>query len=90
VPLAHTPRVRVRVSHIAHKCVRDPDFLYAALAVVAYAAFFKESRTKFAGPNRPNRKSGGMGHPLVLGQDRIYHDSTPKSTLLILKIKCFP
>ena len=35
----------------------------AAPAMAACAAFFKESRMRFVDPNKPYRKSGGMGHP---------------------------
>jgi hypothetical protein len=35
-----------------------PDFLYAALDATAYAAFFKESRMKWAGATKLHRKSG--------------------------------
>jgi hypothetical protein len=36
----------------------NPDFLYAALDVTAYAAFVKESRKKRAGATNLHRKSG--------------------------------
>jgi hypothetical protein len=36
----------------------NPDFLYAALDVTAYAAFVKESRKKRAGATKLHRKSG--------------------------------
>jgi len=40
--------------------------------MVACAAFFEESRMKFVDPDRPNRKSGGMGHPeFVFGTIRV-------------------
>jgi hypothetical protein len=35
----------------------------AAPALVACAAFYKESRMKFVDPTKLYRKSGGMGHP---------------------------
>jgi hypothetical protein len=37
---------------------RNPDFLYAALARSAYAAFFTESRMRLIGSNTLHRKSG--------------------------------
>jgi hypothetical protein len=36
----------------------DPDFLYAAPAMFACAAFCKESRMKFLDSTKPHRKSG--------------------------------
>jgi hypothetical protein len=36
----------------------NPDFLYAALDVTAYAAFVKESRKKRAGATNLHRRSG--------------------------------
>jgi hypothetical protein len=36
----------------------DPDFLYAALDVSAYAAFFTERRRRLIDSNKPHRKSG--------------------------------
>ena len=35
-----------------------PDFLYAALDMSAYAAFFTESRMRLIDSTKPNRKSG--------------------------------
>jgi len=37
----------------------DPDFLHLSTAQVTYAAFRKESRTKFANATKLDRKSGG-------------------------------
>jgi hypothetical protein len=37
----------------------DPDFLYAAPDMTAYAAFSKESRMRFANATKLHRKSGG-------------------------------
>jgi hypothetical protein len=36
----------------------DPDFLYAAPHMFAYAAFYKESRIKFVDFSKPHRKYG--------------------------------
>jgi hypothetical protein len=39
----------------------DPDLLYAAPPMVACAVPASRDRMKFVDPDRPNRKSGGMG-----------------------------
>ncbi len=44
-----------------------PDFLQAAPASIACAAFSTESRMKFLDLNTPNRKSGGSRARLTLG-----------------------
>jgi hypothetical protein len=46
-------------AYMGRKRRRDPDFLYAAPDITAYAAFFKESRMKCANANNLRRKSGG-------------------------------
>src|ERR1700722_6934848 len=46
-------------SFSSHVLWCDPDFLHAASARFACAAFCKESRMKFAGPTKLDRKSGG-------------------------------
>jgi hypothetical protein len=38
----------------------NPDFLHAALDRSAYAAFFKESRTRLRGSNKLHRRSGSV------------------------------
>jgi hypothetical protein len=45
-------------AYVGRKRRGDPDFLYAALDTTAYAAFFKESRMKFANATELSRKSG--------------------------------
>jgi hypothetical protein len=55
-----------------------PDFLYAAPARSAYAAFFTESRMRLVDSNKPNRKSGS-----VLGYSQpSLRDSIPKRHIL--------
>jgi hypothetical protein len=44
----------------------------ATLSVTACAAFIEESRMKLVRPIGLDRKSGGMGHPTILGLDRIF------------------
>jgi hypothetical protein len=46
-------------SFSAHVRWCDPDFLYAAQAEFACAAFCKESRMNFASATKLDRKSGG-------------------------------
>jgi hypothetical protein len=41
----------------------DPNFLYAAPATAACAAFIEESRTNFINADRLHRKSGAWGTP---------------------------
>jgi hypothetical protein len=41
------------------KKMGNPDFLYAAPDMTAYAAFSKESRMRFANATKLHRKSGG-------------------------------
>jgi hypothetical protein len=58
-----------RVPHISTQkntknVVRYPDFLRAAPASAACAAFCKESRMRLAGSIKLNRKSGVWGTPL--------------------------
>jgi hypothetical protein len=57
VPLANLPRLAVG-AYLGRKRWGVPDFLYAALDVTAYAAFFKESRLKCAGATKLHRESG--------------------------------
>jgi hypothetical protein len=60
--------VQVRgIPHLAQSARSDPDFLYATPPMLANAAFLKESRMKFVERTKPNRKSGGMGHPWSVG-----------------------
>jgi len=42
----------------------NPDFLYAALDTIAYAAFIMESRMNFVNAINLNRKSGSSDFPL--------------------------
>jgi hypothetical protein len=49
----------VRTSVRGPKTMGDPDFLLEALARATCAAFIKESRMKFRGASKLNRKSGG-------------------------------
>ncbi len=45
-----------------HRCIQivncDPDFLYMARSMAAYAAFIKKSRMRFAKRHKLHRKSG--------------------------------
>jgi hypothetical protein len=57
---------KARISHISPKTGETPDFLYAALAMVACAAFINESRIKFVCPTKHHRKSGIWGTPCAV------------------------
>ena len=52
-------RKHLKKSFSAHVRWCDPDFLHAASARFACAAFCKESRMKFASATKLDRKSGG-------------------------------
>jgi hypothetical protein len=54
----------------------NPDFLYAALDVTAYAAFVKESRKKRAGATKLHRKSGEARD----GESRFFHGALKRSS----------
>jgi hypothetical protein len=64
----------------AEKDGGDPDFLYAALDVAAYAAFFKESRVRCAGAIKLHRKSGGSPISAKLVQDVFVKTPTKSSS----------
>ena len=55
------PAPACRGAYLGRKRRGDPDFLYAALDRTACAAFIKESRMKFVGSPKPNRKFGFWG-----------------------------
>jgi hypothetical protein len=54
-------RFKFAESHISRKTSEIPDFLYAAPACAACAAFIKESGMKLDGSIKLNRKSGVWG-----------------------------
>jgi hypothetical protein len=53
---------RFAPAYLGRKRRGDPDFLYDALDITAYAAFFNESRMKCAGATKLHRKSGAKPH----------------------------
>jgi hypothetical protein len=55
-----------RVSHPLQRTQRTRISYYAAPAMAACAAFFKESRMRFVDPTKPYRKSGGWGTRLFV------------------------
>jgi hypothetical protein len=65
---------RAVVSHISRKTSEIPGFSARGPRGNAYAAFFTESRMKFIGPNKPYRKSGGMGHPAFVVRKDLFKD----------------
>jgi hypothetical protein len=49
------------IPHLPTKALGDPDFVYTAPLMFAYAAFYKESRMKFIDPRNPTGNPGVWG-----------------------------